>query len=116
MPHLVITLDEMKRYLKVPATVTVDDDVITSLIESAKEQAEGILCHNYTTVDEAGVVTYLTIPSSVKMACMRMVQSWYSHRDDETETSGLGDLSVNRGEVPWDAERMLWPHKRWAGF
>lgn len=113
--QLVITLEEMKNYLRVDPSYTADDAVILALIETAKEQAEAYLNHDFTEVDQQGVVRYLAIPASVKTACMRMVNSWYEYRDDVTETSSLGDRSRNVGEVPWDAHIMLWPHKRLVG-
>jgi uncharacterized phage protein (predicted DNA packaging) len=114
MVHLVITLQEMKKYLRVDHNA--DDELITFLIEAAKEQAEAYLNHDFTEINEEGVVTYLTIPSSVKLAIMRMVNSWYDYRDDVTESSNLGGRSRNIGEVPWDSEKMLWPHRKLVGF
>lgn len=113
LEQVVIPLDEMKRYLRVEHNA--DDDLITLLIESAKEHAEAYMNHDFTEVDSEGVVRFLTPPSSVKLACMRMVNSWYDYRDDTTEQSSLGDRSRNVGEIPWDVERMLWPHRRLAG-
>ena len=111
--QLVITLDEMKKYLRIDHNA--DDDLLTFFIETAKEQAEAILNHDFTVINEEGIVTYLTVPSSVKLACMRMVGSWYDFRDEVTESANLNGRSYNLGEVPWDAERMLWPHKKLVG-
>ncbi|MGN7485358.1 head-tail connector protein [Priestia megaterium] len=113
LEHLVISVTEMKSYLRVDHTA--DDELLTLLIETAKEQAEAYLNHDFTETDTEGVVTYLTIPSTVKLACMRMVNSWYDYRDDVTETSTLGDRSRNVGEIPWDAEEMLWKYKKLVG-
>lgn len=113
MPHLQISLEEVKAYLRIDHTA--DDVLLTLLIESAKEHAEAYLNHDFTELDSEGMVTFLTIPSSVKLACLKMINSWYDYRDDVTETSRLGDRSRNVGDVPWDAEKMLWPHKKLVG-
>jgi uncharacterized phage protein (predicted DNA packaging) len=111
--QLVITLEEMKKYLRIDHNA--DDDLLTLLIETAKEQAEAFLNHDFTEIDSEGVVRQMTIPFSVKLACMRMVNSWYDYRDEVTETSNLGGASRNIGEVPWDAARMLWPLRKLVG-
>ncbi len=108
-----ISLQEVKAYLRIDHNA--DDALLTLLIETAKEQAQAYLNHDFTELDSEGVVTYLAIPSAVKLACLRMVNSWYDYRDDSTETSSLGNRSRNVGEVPWDAERMLWPYKKLVG-
>lgn len=113
LEQLVISLAEMKNYLRVDHNA--DDDLILLLIETAKEQAQAYLNTDFSYVDTEGVVRYLAIPSAIKLACMRMVNSWYDYRDDVTETSNLGGRSRNVGEVPWDAERMLWPYKKLVG-
>lgn len=113
MPHLQISLEEVKAYLRIDHTA--DDALLTLLIDSAKEHAEAFLNHDFTETDTEGVVTYLTIPSSVKLACLKMINSWYDYRDDQTSTSRLGDRTRTVGDVPWDVERMLFPHKKLVG-
>lgn len=108
-----ITLAEMKSYLRVDHNA--DDDLITLLIETAKEQAEAYLNHDFTVTDAEGIVIQETIPSVVKLACMRMVNTWYDYRDEVTETSNLGGRSRNIGEVPWDTQIMLWPYRKLVG-
>lgn len=111
--QLVITLGEMKSYLRIDHDA--DDELLTLLIATAKEQAQAYLNHDFTEIDEEGIVTYLTVPSSIKLACMKMVNSWYEYRDDVTEQSNLGGRSRNVGDVPWDAQEILWPHRKLVG-
>lgn len=113
LEQLVISLTETKKYLRIDHNA--DDELLTLLIETAKEQAQAYLNHDFTVINEEGIVTYLAVPSTVKLACLRMVNSWYDYRDEVTETSNLGDRSRNVGEVPWDAQEMLWPYRKLVG-
>lgn len=114
LDHMVLTLQEVKNYLRVEHAQ--DDDLILLYIETAKEKAEQMCNYDFTEIDEEGVVITKTIPSSVKTACLRMIASWYRHRDDSTETESLGDRSVNVGEVPWNIQSMLFQFRKNPGM
>ena len=113
--RLAITVEETKSYLKVEHDE--DDTLISDLIDVAIEQADTLMNNEFTEVDEdTGEETETTIPTSVKLACLKMVAAWYEHRGDQTVNVRLGDRSVTLGEVPWDARRLLRPYCRLPGL
>lgn len=114
LPQLVIDLQELKNYLKIDHSA--DDDLLVLLIESAKEHAEAYLNHDFTEIDEKGMVRQMAIPSSIKLACFKMINSWYDYRDDVTETKNVGGVSANLGEVPYDAEALMWKYRKLGLF
>lgn len=95
---LFITVDEMKNYLRIRYQSN-DDELIQDLIDSAIDIAEEHMNRPWVVGD--------VVPSPIKLACKKMIASWYEHRDDETRLERIGDTTTHRDKVPWTAERIL---------
>jgi len=81
--NITITLEELKNYLKVEHTE--DDNLISSLLESACEDAE-----NYMGQDFEGE----TVPKTVEKWIMKRVAKDYEFRTEGMEKQRLGDESI----------------------
>lgn len=109
---LTITTSEARRYLNI---VEMDDDaVIDILIAAAIERADEILCRDWEAGD--------TVPETVRLACLRMVASWFENREDDVTEVRSGDRSIVRGariadaEIPWNAHSLLIPLRQNPGL
>ena len=107
-------LAEVKNYLRV--TTNADDDYITDLMQIAKEQADSYLQNDFTEQNEAGEWVDTPIPFSCKLACLKMVASWYETRSDDITSINAGGVTVQLGEMPWSAQRLLNPYRRLVGL
>jgi hypothetical protein len=108
-----ITLAEVKNYLRVDHTL--DDAYIADLIEISKEQADSFLQNDFLEQNEAGEWVDSPIPFSCKLACFKMIASWYETRSDDQTGINAGGVTVTLGEMPWTAMRLLLPYKRLVG-
>lgn len=110
--RLTITVTEMKDFLKITVTSSVDDSFLTSCIDSAKEQADFYCQNPFTVTDEIGVVTEIAIPSSVKNAVMLIASTLFTERNDHSNNVSLIGYSYIQGTPTWNAFRLLQPYRK----
>jgi hypothetical protein len=109
-----LTLIDAKNYLKVEHDL--DDAFITDLIEIAKEQADHYLQNEFEDLNDAGELVDQPIPFSCKLACLKMIASWYETRSDDITGINAGGVTISLGEIPWNAIRLLQPYRRLVGL
>ena len=108
-----LTLAEAKKYLQLEQDQ--DDPFILDLITIAKEQADNFLQNDFKKQNEAGEWVDLPVPFSVKLACLKMIMSWYETRGDDITQINAGGVTTQLGDMPWNAERLLYPYKKLVG-
>jgi uncharacterized phage protein (predicted DNA packaging) len=108
------TLDEVKAYLRVSHTA--DDGFISDLMEIAKEQADAFMQNDFTAENDTGEWVDTPVPFSVKLACFKMVASWYETKSDDITSINAGGVTVQLGDMPWSSKRLLYPYKRLVGL
>ena len=108
-----ITVQEAKKYLKVEHIL--DDQYITDLIEISKEQADSFLNNDFLEEVEGEWVD-IPIPFSIKLACLKMIASWFETRSDDQTSVNAGGVTVQLGDMPWDSARLLYPYRRLPGL
>lgn len=108
-----LTLAEAKNYLRVEQDL--DDPFISDLVTVAMEQADNFLQNDFKEQNEAGEWVDLPVPFSVKLACLKMIASWYETRSDDVTQINAGGVTTQLGEMPWSAQRLLHPYKKLVG-
>ncbi|MDD3092381.1 MAG: head-tail connector protein [Methanoregulaceae archaeon] len=92
--RLTITLTEMKNYLRVSHEE--DDELITDLVNSAKEDADNYLNNPFEDADGEE----LDIPSTVKRWVMGRVARMYERRIEGLSSEGISGLNT----IAWGKE------------
>lgn len=96
-----ITLDDVKRYLKLDEEDTDEDNELIMMIDAAIDRADRYINKDWNSSD--------IVPEGIRLACMAMISSWYEHRDDSTSETDLGDYRVKLSkEIPGDmCDRLM---------
>jgi hypothetical protein len=113
--RLTIELEEVKNYLKLDPHDESEDAFLTDLINVAKEQADAYLNNDFNAY-ENGELKLLELPFSIKIACLKMIGTWYEIRTDAITSHTVAGFSVSFGEIPLDAERLLHPYRKIVGL
>lgn len=109
-----ISLNEAKHYIKVEHDQ--DNDYITDLIAISIEQADLFLQNDFRKQDENGEWVDLPVPFSIKLACLKMIASWYETRTDDQPSVNAGGAVIQLGEIPWDSQRLMYPYRKLVGL
>ena len=109
--RLDLDLDELKLYLRIDH---IDDDAhIADILAAAKTQAD-LFCQNPFThiADLTGEEIADPIPADVKIAVKRIAAALYESRSDHLAGVNVTGISLQAGQIEWNAQRLLQPYKR----
>lgn len=107
-----LTLEEVKGYMRIEHDL--DDSFFGDLIAIAIEQSDNFLQNDFKS-EVNGEWVDLPIPFSCKLACLKMISSWYEVRSDDITQINAGGVTTQLGEMPWDAMRLLHPYRKLVG-
>jgi uncharacterized phage protein (predicted DNA packaging) len=114
MERVNIDLGLLKQYLKIEHDY--DDEILSELIEAAKEQVGLYLNTDFVGVGEDGESVEIPIPFSVTLAIKRLVGFWYENREAGIVSKQAGGITVQVGDyIPQDILAMLVMYRRLAG-
>lgn len=109
--RLALDLPELKEYLKIDH---IDEDLLLAdILAAAKTQAD-VFCQNeFTHIDEmTGEERNDPIPADVKIAVLRIAAALYESRSDHISGVNVAGISLQAGQIEWNAQRLLQPYKR----
>lgn len=115
--HLVVGLTELKRWLRVPADDTSDDDDIEELFAAAKRAADNECQNSFGFAQYQGSgedAEDAGIPEDVRNWCKAFMTRNFVRR-----TNGVASVSVTgSGSTTYSMpdKTMLHPYKRWRGL
>jgi Phage gp6-like head-tail connector protein len=96
-----ITLDSIKRWLKVEHTL--DDEILLNLREVAVNEAYNYTQEPFEELDIMGVLVEKPIPFNIIMACLMYIAYLYENRGEENIV------------MPLSCIKLLIPYKRIVG-
>jgi uncharacterized phage protein (predicted DNA packaging) len=109
-----LTVAEIKAYLRIDQDL--DDTFLADLIKVAQEQADNFLQNEFQEQNESGEWVDIPVPFSIKLACLKMIASWYETKSDDTSGVNAGGVTLQLGEIPWDAKRLMRPYRKLVGL
>jgi uncharacterized phage protein (predicted DNA packaging) len=109
-----LTAAEVKNYLRIDQDL--DDDFLADLIKIAQEQADAYLQNEFKEQNESGEWVDIPVPFSIKLGCLKMIASWYETRSDDTNGVNAGGVTLQLGDIPWDAQRLMNPYRKLVGL
>lgn len=109
-----LTTAEVKAYLRIDQDL--DNDFLADLIKIAQEQADAFLQNEFKELDENGEWVDIPIPFSIKLGCLKMIASWYETKSDDTSGVNAGGVTLQLGDIPWDAQRLMSPYRKLVGL
>lgn len=110
--RLDIPVEEMKSYLKRKNFSKMEETILQSCLDSAKEQADAYCQNPFVKTDEDGTEIPVLIPQAVKIAVMQMASTMFTERNDHLSGQSVAGFSFTYGQPPWQSQRLLFPYRK----
>jgi hypothetical protein len=111
--RLDLSRDELKSYLKIDISNTNEDAELDTILNAAKSIADEYCQNEFITVDEeTEVTTENPIPGALKVAVLRIAAALYEQRADHKAGENVNGVSYTAGQIEWNAQRIMFPYRK----